>query len=159
MRQRIAFVPVVLAIFACVLTGARADDTAFEPTTPGSMLVQLDESFVEMPLKHTDVTVEVTAFVARTVVEQTFVNPFDEPVEAIYTFPLSDRGAVDDFELVVGMRVIRGEIHRREEARRIYESARRAGHRAALLEQERPNISPNRWPTSSPARRSGSGFA
>src|SRR5437870_4210650 len=39
-----------------------------------------------------------------------------------------------------GERTIRGEIKRREEARRIYEAARNAGQVAALLDQERPNI-------------------
>jgi Ca-activated chloride channel family protein len=86
------------------------------------------------------VSIEVTAFVARTTVEQVFANPFDEPVEAVYTFPLGDRAAVDDFELTVGARTIRGEIKRREEARRAYETARAAGYQAALLTQERPNI-------------------
>jgi Ca-activated chloride channel family protein len=139
MRQRNAFVPIAIAILAVSLAAARAEE-AFESTTPGSLLVHDGDRIVEMPLEHTDVNVEVTAFLARTVIEQTFANPFDEAVEANYTFPLSNRGAVDDFRFIVGERVIRGEIHRREDARRIYESARRAGHRAALLEQERPNV-------------------
>ena len=92
------------------------------------------------PLEHTDVAVEVSAFVARVVVTQRFRNPFTEPIEATYTYPLSDRGAVHDFELRTGERVIRGDIKRREEARRLYEAARDAGKTAALLEQERPNV-------------------
>jgi len=63
-----------------------------------------------------------------------------DPVEAVYTFPLGDRAAVDDFELSVGERTIRGEIRRRDEARQVYEQARDAGYQGALLEQERPNI-------------------
>jgi len=47
---------------------------------------------------------------------------------------------VDDMLMKVGDREIRGEIKRREEARRIYEAAKRAGHVASLLDQERPNI-------------------
>jgi Ca-activated chloride channel family protein len=86
------------------------------------------------------VSIEVTAFVARTIVEQHFVNPFDHPIEAVYTFPLGDRAAVDDFELTVGDRTIRGDIRRRDEARAVYQQAVAAGYQAALLEQERPNI-------------------
>lgn len=112
-----------------------------EPSTPGSLVAEdAAGQLVEMPLRHTRVAVEISAFVARTVVEQVFANPFEEPVEAVYTFPLGVRAAVDDFEMIVGGRVIRGEIQRREEARRTYEAARAAGYRAALLEQERPNI-------------------
>src|SRR5262245_39569574 len=47
------------------------------------------------PLERTDVRVEIAGFVARVRVVQVFRNPRAEAVEAIYTFPLSDRGAVD----------------------------------------------------------------
>ncbi len=128
-----------LAIATLLL--ASAASAADDPATPGALRVtEPGGAIVEMPLRHTRVTAEISAFVARTVVEQTFVNPYDHPVEAVYTFPLGDRAAVDDFELVVGDRTIKGEIKRREEARQIYESAREAGYQAALLEQERPNI-------------------
>src|SRR4029077_960190 len=65
---------------------------------------------------------------------------FTEPVEAIYTFPLSDRAAGGAMAMRTCDRTIRGEIQTREEARRIYEAARNAGQVAALLDQERPNI-------------------
>src|SRR6266571_3093060 len=54
--------------------------------------------------------------------------------------PLKHRAAVDDMEIKVGDRTIKGLIKKREEARAVYEAARQAGHIAALLDQERPNI-------------------
>jgi Ca-activated chloride channel family protein len=132
--------PMILASLL-VLSAAGASTREGEPSTPGSLQVQLDDGKVfELPLQHTDVRVEISAFVARTTIEQLFHNPFVYPIEAVYTFPLSDEAAVDDFELRSGERIIRGEIHRRREARRIYETARQEGYQAALLEQERPNI-------------------
>ena len=129
----------ILALAALVPALTLASDLA--PATPGALQVtQPGGRVVDMPLKHTKVSIEVSAFVARATVEQVFVNPFDAPVEAVYTFPLPDRAAVDDFELSVGDRTIRGEIKRREEARAVYQQARSAGYQAALLEQERPNI-------------------
>lgn len=98
------------------------------------------EGQVALPLKHTDVRAEVAGFVARVEVTQTWGNPFRDPIEAVYVFPLPDNSAVDGFRLVVGSRVIEAEIQKREDARRTFEQARRAGHTAALLEQERPNI-------------------
>src|SRR5438552_9956544 len=92
------------------------------------------------PLRHTEVAVEISGFVARVTVTQLFASRFTEPVEALYSFPLSDRAAVDAMSMRTGERTIRGEIKRREEARRIYEAARKAGQVAALLDQERPNI-------------------
>jgi Ca-activated chloride channel family protein len=92
------------------------------------------------PLKHTDVEAEISGFVARVTVKQEFSNPTAEPIEAIYTFPLSQDAAVDRMEMRIGDRVIKGEIRRREEARAIYEAAKQAGQTASLLDQERPNI-------------------
>jgi Ca-activated chloride channel family protein len=92
------------------------------------------------PLEHTDVKADVSGFVARVTVTQRFGNPFSEPIEAIYTFPLSERGAVDAMTMRTGEREIRGEIHTREEARKIYDEAKRAGKLTSLLDQERPNI-------------------
>ncbi|HET6372539.1 MAG TPA: VIT domain-containing protein [Candidatus Polarisedimenticolia bacterium] len=93
-----------------------------------------------MPLRHTDVRADVTGFLARVEVVQTFGNPFESAIEATYVFPLPERAAVDGFLLEVGERRIRGEIHRREEARGVYETARAAGYTASLLDQERPNV-------------------
>lgn len=98
------------------------------------------ESVVEMPLKKTTVHAEVSGFVARVHVRQTFGNPLDSAVEVRYVFPLPERAAVDGFVLEVAGRRVDGQIRRREEAARIYRHARRAGYAAALLEQERPNI-------------------
>src|SRR4030095_8985065 len=69
-----------------------------------------------------------------------FQNPSQAKIEAVYTFPLSAKAAVDDMTMVVGDRVVKGTIKKREEARAIYEAARNKGHIASLLDQERPNI-------------------
>ncbi|HUE80797.1 MAG TPA: VIT and VWA domain-containing protein, partial [Pyrinomonadaceae bacterium] len=76
----------------------------------------------------------------RVTVTQEFENPFKEPIEAVYTFPLSQTAAVDDMTMLVGDRTIKGRILRREEAQAVYEAARSAGQLASLLDQERPNI-------------------
>jgi Ca-activated chloride channel family protein len=139
MRSPARLLGVLVAVF--IVGTVRSVAASTDPSTRCALGVQrADGSIVEMPLRHTKVAIEVTAFVARATIEQVFANPFAEPVEAVYTFPLGDRAAVDDFELVVGDRTIRGEIKRREEARATYEGARAGGYQAALLEQERPNI-------------------
>src|SRR5206468_2010120 len=92
------------------------------------------------PLKHTDVKAEISGFLSRVTVTQEFQNPFKDKIEAVYTFPLSQSAAVDSMTMYIGDRVVRGKIKEREEARAIYEAARSAGHVAALLDQERPNI-------------------
>jgi Ca-activated chloride channel family protein len=95
---------------------------------------------IKCPLKDTTVSAHVSGNVTRVVVKQLFTNPLAAKIEAVYTFPLSDTGAVDDMLMKVGARTIHGTIKKREEARAIYEAARNSGHVAALLDQERPNI-------------------
>ncbi len=92
------------------------------------------------PLEHTSVKAEISGFVSRVTVTQVFHNPRQDKIEAVYTFPLPGDAAVDDMLMRVGDRVVRGEIKKREEARRIYEQARDRGQVASLLDQERPNI-------------------
>jgi Ca-activated chloride channel family protein len=92
------------------------------------------------PLEHTDVKAEISGFIARVTVTQRFKNNNPDTIEAVYTFPLPQKAAVDGMTMLVGDRTIRGKIERREEARRIYEQARSRGQMAGLLDQERPNI-------------------
>jgi Ca-activated chloride channel homolog len=130
------------SLMALLLTGIAHAAAAPPETTAGALEARGPKGAVlgTCPLKHTDVAAEISGFVARVTVTQVFENPFGEPVEAVYTFPLSERAAVDDMSMRTGDRVVRGEIKRREDARRIYEAARNAGQVAALLDQERPNI-------------------
>ncbi len=95
---------------------------------------------VVLPLAHTDVKASVAAFVATVDVTQRYRNPYDTKIEAVYVFPLPQNAAVTDFIMTIGERRIRGLIREREEARRIYREAKRQGHVASLLTQERPNI-------------------
>lgn len=92
------------------------------------------------PLAHTAVKAEISGPLSRVTLTQEFRNPFQEKIEAVYTFPLPHDAAVDDMTMLVGDRVVRGAIKRREEARAIYDSARKSGRLAGLLDQERPNI-------------------
>jgi Ca-activated chloride channel family protein len=92
------------------------------------------------PLKHTDVKAEISGFLSRVRVTQEFENPFQEKIEAVYTFPLPQAAAVDEMTMLVGSRTVKGKILRREEAQAVYEAARSNGQVASLLDQERPNI-------------------
>lgn len=107
---------------------------------PGGLFGQKDGKQQAFVLKHTEVKAKVSGNLSRVEVTQTFENPFQDPLEAIYVFPLPDEAAVDDMEIKIGDRVIKGDIKKREEAQKIYEQARQQGRTAGLLEQERDNI-------------------
>ncbi len=91
-------------------------------------------------LTHTDYDVSIAGPFARVNLTQQYTNPHRDVIEAVYTFPMSHRGAVDRMTMTIGDRVIEGEIKEREEARSIYSAAKAAGRVTSLLEQERPNI-------------------
>jgi len=113
------------------------------PPSPklGGLYVQSEKGNpLVFPLKHTDVQAKVTGNVSRVEVTQTFENPFSTPLEATYIFPLPDEAAVDDMEIRIGDRIIKGNIKKRQEAVAIYEQAKNQGRTAGLLEQERANI-------------------
>ncbi|MEH2243610.1 VIT and vWA domain-containing protein [Nostoc sp.] len=92
------------------------------------------------PLKHTEVLAKIAGNLSRVEVIQSFENPFIQPLEAVYIFPLPDEAAVDDMEIKIGSRIIKGNIKKREEAQQIYEKAKQEGRTAGLLEQQRDNI-------------------
>ncbi|HEY9616563.1 MAG TPA: VIT domain-containing protein, partial [Microcoleaceae cyanobacterium] len=112
-----------------------------EPTRQvGGLYVQVKGKPQAFPLTHTEVTAKIAGNLSRVEVTQTFTNPFTEPLEAVYVFPLPDQAAVDDMEIRIGDRTIKGNIKPREEAQQIYEQAKREGRTAGLLEQERDNV-------------------
>ena len=78
----------------------------------------------------------------RARVTQVFRNTTNDWVEATYVYPLPDGGAVDTLKMVIGDRVVVGDIKEQQQAA-IYEEAKRNGQKAALIEQERPNIFTN----------------
>ncbi|OKH41006.1 trypsin [[Phormidium ambiguum] IAM M-71] len=120
-------------------TASPTNQTQQQPT--GGLFVQSKDGQQQVfPLKHTEVKAKVSGNVSRVEVTQTFENPFSDPLEAIYVFPLPDEAAVDDMEIKIGDRIIKGNIKKREEAQEIYDRARREGRTAGLLEQERDNI-------------------
>ncbi len=115
-------------------TGSRSDQPI------GGLYVQTDDNQLVFPLKHTEVQAKIAGNVSRVEVTQTFENPFTKSLEALYLFPLPDEAAVDDMEIKIGDRIIKGSIKKREEAKEIYEQAKQQGRTAGLLEQERDNI-------------------
>jgi Ca-activated chloride channel family protein len=125
-----------------ILLAVMAGFAQADPEIAGVMFTigSTNEPRVVLPLKKTEVKIDVTAGIARTQVIQRFHNDIDRPLEAIYIFPLPSEAAVEDFEIRLKDRVIKSTVKEREEAKAVYEQAKAEGKKAALLEQERPNI-------------------
>ena len=131
-------------ISAPAATAAGAESAPVPPgrVTEGALFWRVPESqaLVPAPLLGTDVHMVVTGIVARARVRQEFTNSGSAWTEGIYVFPLPEDAAVDHLRMRIGERVIEGVIKERAAAKAQYEGAKRAGQRASLVEQERPNI-------------------
>src|SRR5262245_14676498 len=152
-RAAFPLLAIVMAIAAFFAFAPRlyagAPTTVAKFITPGevragSLLLRSEgDRYVEAPLVATNIDVTVSGSTARGRVTQIFHNPTEGWVEAVYVYPLSEGSAVDTLKMVVGDRVVVAEIQERKKAREIYEQAKAAGQKAALMEQERPNIFTN----------------
>jgi Ca-activated chloride channel homolog len=127
----------IVMVAVCLLVAlsprlARAGGTLY--------LAKGGERGAELPLERTDVEVDVSGSVVSATVSQRFTNTSKEPIEVVYLFPLPQRAAVDAMEMKIGARTVKASIAKRADARAAYDRAIQQGHRAALLEQERPNM-------------------
>ena len=114
---------------------ARTGELLLQTATPGEYTVA--------PTVETEAAIQVTGMVARTRLTQSFHNPGTESVEGIYVFPLPENAAVDHLSMRIGEREIEGVIQEKDAARKTYEQAKTDGRKAALVEQQRPNLFTN----------------
>ena len=92
-----------------------------------------------LPLEHTRVNAHLTGLISTVTVIQSFINPFDTPIELEYLFPLPENASLVDFSIHIGPRIIHADLRELEQAQETYEQARLEGKQAAKLDQRRPN--------------------
>src|SRR5690349_4360077 len=139
--KAVRWILIAVVVLGAALTAHAQDE---KPETPGEACLQyrspITGKYEQIPLRHTEVAIDVRGLVASATVTQQYTNNATTPVEAVYIFPLPHDAAVYEMEIRIGNRVIKSVIREREEAKRVYEAAKSAGKRAALVEEERPNI-------------------
>lgn len=134
-----------LGLMSCVsVIGAAttAPEMAEQKTTAPVLSLRDDDNqrLGDALIMNTDVTGQVTGLIATVTITQTFVNPTKHWVHGRYSFPMPTNAAVDDLEFLVDGRVIKAELKPREAAKKAFVQAKKAGKKAALLEQQRPNL-------------------
>lgn len=134
-----------LAVWTAPARGQAAPLIPYEMMDEGGLFVPSDRPGYVVPSTtvDTDVDIDVSGLIVRARVRQTFVNPSADWVEGVYVFPLPQNAAVDRLRMVIGERVVEGEIMEREAARQAYEQAADAGQQASLVSQQRPNLFTN----------------
>jgi Ca-activated chloride channel family protein len=119
-----------LAGLAFLLTAApalRPDGFIIPNPRPGQAIPPLS-------VKYHHVKVEIVNQVAKTSVDQVFINHFGRDIEGTYIFPVPEGASVSDFAMYVGSERVRGEILDSREAGRIYEDIVRRMRDPGLLE-------------------------
>lgn len=120
---------------------AHAEDGPEDKTLSPYFFVQSDDPTTDrLPLKSTEVMVNITGVIADVEVTQHYRNEGTRPLEARYIFPASSHAAVYAMQMHIGDRLIEANIREKQQARVEYETAKSQGKSASLLEQQRPNV-------------------
>jgi Ca-activated chloride channel family protein len=129
---------------ALVHTPARAQDRDAAPRqkteSPYFFIKSNDPAVDQLPLKSTQVDVRVSGVIADVTVVQTYKNEGQRAIEAKYVFPGSTRAAVHGMNVRLADRLITAKIREKQQARIEYDTAKKEGKTAALLEQHLPNV-------------------
>lgn len=116
-----------LALAGLCASGVLADGFIIPRPRPG-------EKMRPLSVKHHRVGVVIRDQVAKTVVDQVFINHHSRDIEGTFIFPLPVKAAISEFSMFVGDKEVKGEILDRDQARRVYEDIVRRLRDPALLE-------------------------
>ncbi|HEX9794804.1 MAG TPA: VIT domain-containing protein [Planctomycetota bacterium] len=106
----------------------------------GSLLANVDGREVALSIGYHKVNVDVRDRIARTVVEESFVNHTDATLEGIFYFPLPDDASISGFAMWIDGELAEGEIVEKQRARAIYETILRERRDPGLLEWTGGNL-------------------
>lgn len=98
------------------------------------------EEIPPLTVKYHRVNVEIINQVAKTSIDQVFINDYPRDIEGVFIFPLPEEAAISEFSMYIGEKKVVGEILDREKARRIYEDIVRRMRDPALLEYAGRNM-------------------
>ena len=131
---------VSLVLFASLLPLDAAAQPEDKTLSPYFFVEGGDPAVDRLPLKETRVDVAITGVIADVTVHQVYENTGTRPLHARYVFPASTRAAVSGMTMTIGDVRIVAKIKERQQAKTEFESAKKEGKSASLLEQSRPNV-------------------
>lgn len=120
---------------------ARAEQGSLAGVGSGQLLLS-DAAGTAHPavMQRSEIDLEIAGMVAVVRLQQVFRNDTAKWMEGVYVFPLPGNAAVRAMHMQLGERRIIGQIQEKSAARSTYKAALKAGKKASLLEQQRPNL-------------------
>lgn len=106
------------------------------PAQAAGLLTPSNGSLPVLEIRDHHVTVVIEDGYAVTSVEQVFHNPHPQDLEAIYSFPVPEHGAVSEFTMWIDGKPVSGEVLEKKEARRVFEEEKQAGREAGITEKD-----------------------
>ncbi|MBK9022133.1 MAG: VWA domain-containing protein [Sulfuritalea sp.] len=94
----------------------------------------------EVALKGVIVRARLHGLMAEVEVEQSYCNPRDTNIEAVYSFPLPLGAVLLGLEVEIAGRKLRGAVVEKKQAERDYEDAITDGNSAVMLEEAGPGL-------------------
>jgi len=126
--------------FGQAASATTTDDEPPAPLSPYFFIEGGDSGVDRLPLKKTHADVRLNGFIASVELSQVYRNEGNQPINATYIFPGSTRAAVNGMTMTIGERRIVAKIKEKQEAKKIFTEAKKAGKSASLLSQKRPNV-------------------
>ncbi|MHC4400407.1 MAG: VIT domain-containing protein [Planctomycetota bacterium] len=116
----------------------------FEGTTAhdsiGSLVANVEGRNVPLTVGYHKVSVDVRDQIARTVIEESFVNHTRRRLEGVFYFPLPEDASISGFGMWIGDKLVEADVVEKQRAREIYETILRERRDPGLLEWSGGNL-------------------
>jgi len=110
------------------------------PKNEEQLAILKDTSGGEIALKGVKAHARLHGLLAEVAVEQSYQNPQDTNIEAVYTFPLPFGAVLLGLEVEIAGKKLSGQVVEKKEAERRYEDAVTDGDSAVMLEEAGPGL-------------------
>jgi len=119
------------------LTGYRASTT---DEWMGSLVANVDGRNVPLAVGYHKVNVDIRDQIARTTIEESFINTTSSTLEGVFYFPLPADASISGFGMWIGDELVEADIVEKQRARAIYEDILRRRKDPGLLEWSGGNL-------------------
>ncbi len=106
----------------------------------GSLLASIDGRDVALEIGYYKVVVDIRDQIARTEIEESFLNTTSSILEGVFYFPLPQDASISGFGMWIGDEYVHADVVEKQRAREIYETILRERRDPGLLEWSGGNI-------------------
>jgi Ca-activated chloride channel family protein len=136
----LALMGILYLVFVSQRSWAVEEEVSLNEVAAGQLLFDGRSGYEPSVQLSSRVEFQVSGLINHVKLTQSFHNKSRDWRNATYVFPLPDKAAVNSMKIQIGERLIVGKVHEKLAAKKIYLAAKKAGKKAALTEQQRPNL-------------------